>query len=131
MSKVITGEMSCSRNNHNKINIRVQCSESGANFLSIELTAEEFGKLITGLHMPDLTMEVNHLSRVGKRHVREDRSVEYPYVHRTRNEMEVWLMLNCRESGWTLNSTLNSQSSVEYVDGKTILNYSVFKFVDI
>lgn len=38
--------------------------------------------------------------------------------------------MNAREEGWVLSTYLGSQNSVKWVDGKTILNYSVTKYVN-
>lgn len=130
-TKVIKGELSCARTNHNKIHIQVQCSSSNAKFLDIELTTEQFGQLVTGLYLSDIDVRVDRLEIVGKKKVAESRSVEFPLENFRREDQEQWLIDNCQEEGWTINPYLRSQSSVKHVDGNTILNYHVYKYIDI
>lgn len=132
-AKLIKGEMSCSRTNHNEIHMQIQCSESGARFVDMYISLEEFAKLVTGVHVSDIQITVCNLDRVGKRRVTEKRSIKYEgsSEYGSRKQWEAYIVENCQEEGWILNSTLNSQSSVEYVDGESILNYSVYKYVDI
>ena len=130
-TKVIKGAISCSRTNHNKIHIEVQCSSSRAKFLDIELTADEFGRLVTGMYLSDINIQVDKLDIVGKKKVAEPRSVEFPFDSISRESKEKWLIDNCQEEGWTVNPYLGSQSSVKHVDSKTFLNYTVYKYIDI
>lgn len=130
-TKIIKGEILCARTNQNKIHIEVQCSSSRAKFLDIELTPEQFGQLVTGLHLSDITLKVDKLDIVGKKKVAETRSVECPLDSISRESKEKWIIDNCQEEGWTVSPYLGSQSSVKYVDDKTILNYHVYKYIDI
>ena len=130
-TKVIKGEISCARTNHNKIHIAIKCSSSRAEFLDVEITAEQFGQLVTGMYLSDINMSVDKLDIVGKKKVVEVRSVEFSNKNGLREYQEQWLVDNCQEEGWTINPYLRSQSSVKYVDGKTILNYTVYKYIDI
>lgn len=134
--KVINGQMQITRCNHNKIHIEVQCSESLAHFLAIELTTDQFAMLVTGCHQSDIKMEVRGLDKVGKRRIREDRQVVCDHVDYGINSydsdaLERWIEYHCREHGWTINSSLRSQKSIILVDGGVQLNYSVCKWVDI
>lgn len=134
-AKVIKGAMSITRSNHDKINIRAECSTSHTHFIDIELSLEEFAFLVTGCHMDNLKMEVNNLERVGKTRVREERQVlldynDYRISQFDKEAMSRWLAYHCREEGYIVNTYLGSQGSVKYVDNGALLNYSVMKFVD-
>lgn len=130
-AKVINGQMQITRCNHNKIHIEVQCSESLAHFLAIELTTDEFAMLVTGCHQSDIKMEVRGLDKVGKRRIREDRQVLCPLKNLYRDDLSKWLDEHCQEEGWILSTYLGSQTSVKQVDNGQLLNYSVCKWVDI
>lgn len=129
--KVINGQMQITRNNHNKIHIEVQCSESLAHFLDIELTTDEFAMLVTGCHQSDIKMKVRGLDKVGKRRIREDRQVKCPLTTYNRDALSKWIDDHCQEDGWLVSNYLGSQSSIKSVDDGTLLNYSVCKWVDI
>ena len=135
-AKVINGQMQITRNNRNKIHIEVQCSDSLANFLAIELTTDEFAMLVTGCHQSDIKMQVRDLEKVGKKRVREVRQVfcdnkDYGISAYDRDALEKWIEYHCREEGWEISSGLRSQKSIVTVDGGVQLNYSVCKWIDI
>lgn len=127
---VINGEMQITRSNHNKIHIEVQCSDSLAHFLAIELTTDQFAMLVTGCHQSDIKMEVRGLDKVGKTRVRETRQVFCPSKTYDRDVLEKWIVDHCQEDGWVLSPGLRSQHSMKSVDNGTLLNYSVCKWVD-
>lgn len=129
--KVINGEMQITRCNHNKIHIEVQCSESLAHFLAIELTTDEFAMLVTGCHQSDIKMEVRGLDKVGKRRIREERQVKCPLKTWDRDALSKWIDEHCQEDGWLVSNYLDSQKSIKSVDDGTLLNYSVCKWVDV
>lgn len=128
--KVINGNMTISRNNHNTINIEIGCEDSITRFLTIELTTDQFAMLVTGCHQHDIKMNVSNLDKVGKTRVREGRQVLYPETSHDRDFLEKWLIDYCQEPGWSLNSSLRSQSSTKYLENGTLLDYSVCKWVD-
>lgn len=127
---VINGEMQITRSNHNKIHIEVQCSDSLAHFLAIELTTDQFAMLVTGCHQSDIKMEVRGLDKVGKVRVRETRQVVCPIKSYDRDLLEQWIVDNCKEDGWLISPGLRSQKSIKSVDNGTLLNYSVCKWID-
>lgn len=129
-AKTIVADVSCCRDNHNRIHIEVKCDKSNVRFLDILLTAEQFGKLITGAYMSELPVKVEHLDLVGKKKVREDRSVVWPSNRiGSREEQEQFIIDNCQEEGWKVYPALRSQNSVSHKNGETILNYAVYKYV--
>jgi hypothetical protein len=48
--------------------------------------------------------------------------------HSDREKMSKWIEDNCKEEGWRIDSYLGSQSSIGHRDGKTVLNYSVYRY---
>lgn len=129
-ANIINGEMQITRCNRNKIHIEVQCSDSLAHFLAIELTPDQFAMLVTGCHQSNIKMEVRGLDKVGKLRVRETRQVLCPLTTWDREKLSEWLEEHCQEEGYVLNSPLGSQTSTKSVDGGTLLNYSICKWVD-
>jgi hypothetical protein len=130
MSKVIMGELGINRSSNGFIYIRIEDSNSRAKFVELKLTCEQFAEAVTGLHTCDVEMTVSHLDRVGKRRVRESRSVVCPLDSWKREVQQAWLVENCQEEGWILDAFLGSQTSTKSVDGGTRLNYAVFKYID-
>jgi len=110
--------------------LTVTDNSSRTRFLELRMTAKQFAEMLTSLHQSDVTAMVRGLDRVGKRRIREGRSAVCPEKFWSREEQEAWLVENCQEEGWILDSHLGSQSSVVHKDGQTVLRYSVFKFVD-
>lgn len=128
-TKVIIGDISCCRDNHNRIHIEVKCDASNVRFLDIHLSAEQFGKLVTGAYLSEIPVTVNQLDKVGLSKVVESRSVIYPKEFGNRDEQEQFIKDNCQEEGWIVSPYLRSQTSVKTVKGMTTLNYSVYKYV--
>lgn len=130
-SKVIVAGIHCSRTSRNQIHIEFKCDSSNVSFLDIQLSPEQFAMLITGAYLSEIPVTVSHLDRVGMTKVHEKRNVVFTGARNyDRDEQEQFIKDNCQEEGWIVNATLRSQTSVGYKDGKTILNYSVYKFVD-
>lgn len=130
-SKVIMAELGITRSSDGNYYIRIGCETSHTTFCELKLTGEQFAEAITGLYSTDIPATVNGLDRVGKKRVRESRSVVCPLDTFSRDDQEKWLIDNCQEDGWILDPYLRSQSSVKRVDNKYELNYAVFKYIDI
>lgn len=128
----IKANISISRDSSNKMRLRVQDETSRATFLEMEFSMADFMQALTGLAYTDAAKaEVFALDVVGKQKVTEARSVVFPGVSYDRNEMSAWLKQNCQEEGWRLDSYLGSQSSIYQRDGKTVLNYHVYRYVSL
>jgi len=130
-NKVIKGELSIVRSSDGFIRLSIVDELSHAQFVELKLTYEQFAEAVTGCHTPDIDMEVRGLNRVGKRRVRQSRSVLCPLNVYNRELLQTWLVENCQEEGWTIDTYLGSQSSTKSVDGGTLLNYAVFKYVEV
>ena len=126
----INGSLSVSRGSDDKIRIRVRDEASNAEFLVAELTPHDFAMMITGLSGIEAKCEVRGLEVVGKKRIREQRTVIYPKKSYDRTQLEQWLEDNCQEDGWFLDSALRSQSSTFYSGTGTGLNYAVYRYED-
>lgn len=124
-------EVSISRNSSDEITFRFDDKLSRAQFLAVKMTPHDFAMAITGLSYIECDAVVRALEYVGKQKVTEQRTVEYtgPSTY-DREAMGKWLKDTQQEDGWHLSTYLGSQSSVDYKDGKTLLNYHVYKFVE-
>lgn len=127
----ILTNVSLTRDNHCMYTLQVGDESSNTPIVKIRLTGEQFAFMVTGMYMSELKAECsNHLDRVGKKKIRESRSVVFPKDYPgNREDKELFIRDTCQESGWIVDSYLRSQSSVSYKGGETILNYSVYKFV--
>ncbi len=123
------GNISIGRDSRDCINITVRDEKSSITFVEVKMTPEQFGMVITGLSMVDIEFEVRGLESVGKEKITESRTIEYPHGGYDRKEMEEWLKENVKEDGWKVNSYLGSRGSIYYVNNKTFIKYSVYKFV--
>lgn len=130
-SKVINGDIQICRSSDNFVRIRFEDNTSHTKFAEAKLSLEQFAEAVTGMYVSDVEIEVRGLEYVGKQKVSERRSVFCPLNGYKKEELRDWLIENCQEDGWFINSYLGSQSSVKSVDGGTQLNYAVYKYVDI
>ncbi len=110
--------------------IELRDDNSKGVFAELTMTLPDFAKALTGqAHMP-FTAKYKNLDVVGKERIRENRSVEQPEHLGHKADLEQWLLDNCKEPGWIIDPYLGSQSSKTYVNGKTFLNYAVYKYVE-
>lgn len=126
------GSVTISRNSNDEVNLRIHDGASGIEFVDIQLTLENYAMLITGLSRVEATGEVRGLDKVGKTRVIEKRSVVCPIGGYDKKVFQQWMIDNCQEEGWELDSYLGSQSSMALNDkGERVLNYSVTKYVGV
>lgn len=113
-----------------EIRIKVRDEKSRNDFVELHISYEDFAAVVTGLSEVKCRGTVKGLENVGKEKVIEERKVEYPGSrHKSREELEQWLLEECQEEGWNVNAYLGSQSSLSYNGDKLILKYLVYKFV--
>jgi hypothetical protein len=118
-----------SRGSDDMVRIRFRDESSGIEFASVALTLEKFAHAITGFAGCRGELEVHGLDWVGKQRVTEQRQIECPLDSYDREKLREWLENNAQEEGWILNSYLGSQDSISRNSGKTVLNYSVRKYI--
>lgn len=124
-------KVSINRRSDKKICIYIEDNASGIKFVEAIMNPEEFANAVTGLAYQEATGNVKGLEYVGKKRIREDRSVECPLDTYDKEKLQAWLKENCQEDDWLLDTYLGSQSSVSWKNGKTILNYAVIKYVEV
>lgn len=114
-----------------RITITLTDEASGTRFVEVTMTMEQFAQAITTLRVY-VPAEVRGLENVGKRKVTEWRTIELPsrFFYSDMNAVLEWLSEHGKEPGWIVDPYLGSQRSVSRVDGKAILNYSVYKYVE-
>ncbi len=132
MSDKLQALLTISRDSRGTINIEVTDRVSHTTFLRLEVAPHEFAMAVTGFSRQDCTAELQGVECLGKRLVTEARSLVYPHgVSSDRDHLEQWLSENGQEEGWILSTYLGSQRSITYKDGKTVLNYTVRKYVPV
>jgi len=119
-----------SRCSDNTVRIAVRDEASRIEFVELSMSLEAFGSVVTGLGARPAEMDVRGLEHVGKKQVTERREVLCPLCEYNRRVLQEWLWLNAQEDGYTLNSYLGSQDSVQHTENGTLLRYSVTKYVD-
>lgn len=122
------GNISIGRDSRNSINIEIQDEASRINFLKVKMTPEQFAMVLTGLSMVNVDFEVKGLSKVGLTKVIESRKVSCPISSYDRKILSQWLVENCQEEGWKIDTYLGSQRSITYENGITFLNYKVYRY---
>lgn len=130
-AKVIEAELGITRSSNGKYYIRIGCETSRTNFCELELNGKQFAEAITGLHSSGIKATINGLDRVGKERIRESRVALCPHSISNRDDQEKFLIENCQEEGWFIDSYLRSQSSVKRLDKEYQLKYSVFKYIEV
>ena len=126
----IPAKLTISRNSNDEVAVQIVDALSGARFVDLRLTLEEFAMAITGCAFVPCSGEVRGLDVVGKQKVIEPRTAICPKSTHTREELEQWLVKHCQEEGWTIDPYLHSQHSVSHQGGGATLRYSVFKYVE-
>lgn len=126
--------LTISRNSDDIINLTIKDNISRLTFVELNLTLEQYALASTGLSYIECSGSIRQLDKVGKEKITEERSVVYPKGHSyDKTLLRGWLIDNCQEKGWELDSYLGSKDSVTYPtkDGKqvTLINYSVVKYV--
>jgi hypothetical protein len=122
-------KVTISRGSDGMVRIRFRDDTSGIEFAEVAMTPENFGYAITNLAEREGELEIRGLEWVGKQRVTERRQIECPLNSYDREKLSEWLNTYAQEEGWLLDSYLGSQSSVNWKGGKTILNYSVTKYI--
>lgn len=129
--KTIETSVHIGRDNHNVFHIEVRDELSGLRIVRVNMTPEQFAMAITGVYQSGYKTEIdNRLHLVGKKKVRENRTAVTPFTSFDSDVLTDWLIENCQEEGWILDTYLGSQGSKFTVDGVTNLRYSVYKFVE-
>ena len=118
------------RSSREEIHIEIMERESRIQFVDLRMTCDAFAKAITGLGAQEATLEVRGLEHVGKKRVREGREIVCPLDTYDKGVLGAWLRENAKEDGWEIDDYLSSQKSITRVEGKTLLRYSVEKFID-
>ena len=119
-----------SGNDGDNIRIKIQDHNSRIEFVEVALSLEAFAAAITGQAYQEADLKVRGLANVGKFRVTEKRRATYPIRSYDKPTLQAWLHSNCQEDGWLINDHLGSQSSIAWDGDKTVLNYSVTKFVE-
>lgn len=132
---VLKGNITISRphggtSNNDVIRIAIQDEMSRARFVEVEVSLADFAQAITGLAFTPATLRVDRLEVVGKNRICEQRVIECPLRTFDKDVLKQWLIENGQEEGWTLDPHLGSQTSVSCQGDKTILRYSVHKYVE-
>lgn len=123
-------EVTISRCSDGTIRLYIGDKASSIDFVEVSMTPEAFGNAITGLGCQEASMEVRGMQWVGKRRITEPRRIVSGIDSYDRAKQQAWLEANAQEEGWIVSTYLGSQRSITQVDGKTVLNYTVTKYVD-
>lgn len=124
------GTITITRDSEDRIRLRIQDEASCIEFIEALITPATFTRVLTGVGFQEIEFETRGLQFVGKKRVVEMRTAVCPLQSYSREELSEWLKKNAQEDGWTLNAALDTQRSISWENGKTILHYSVVKYVE-
>lgn len=123
------GKLSISRGSDELVCIRIRDEASGIEFVNLKMSLETYANAITGVAEQEGLLFVRGLQFVGKKLVIEQRQIACPFKSYDRKILEKWLIDNAQEDGWIVDPYLGSQKSFYIDEEKTVLNYSVKKYV--
>jgi len=131
---MIKGRITISNPSDGLVSIRMKDEVSGARFIEIRMTHEDFMQGIMGLAERPIDMEVEHLEKVGKQKHTKELIIKLPKGNQDRKESakELISLAAIKESQrtgklWIADMYLNSQNSFFYKDGieyaRTTMSY--------
>lgn len=132
MERSLKCGVSISKDSRGIVCIRLRDKNSRSEFVSLEMSTEDFADALFGLAEVEASYKAAGLGILGKERVVQRRSAMYtgPVTY-DKSVMSLWLKENCQEEGWEVSAYLGSQHSVQKVNGDTYLHYSVVKYVDV
>lgn len=122
--------VTCSRNNHNEVWIRIRDEGAVEAGFELRFTLEEFASLVTGMVVDQIPIEITNPDKFGKVRVTSQRETFCPLKPLNKDELRQWLLDNRQEEGWEIDAYLGSQGSVTHCESGCILRYRVKKWVD-
>ena len=131
--KITISRPSCS-DGKEVIVIKVKDENAVMEFLSIELSYENFTKAITGQGYIDCEFEVGNLDKVGKIRKTKKLTFQMPEdVYYTYNREEIAYKIACEKApkGWEVDKYFRSQDSFTYKDGKLYANAILHKWENV
>ena len=112
------------------IRLAVKDDASKAEFLVLHITPEQLGNILSGVAMTEVEAEARCLDVVGMKKVSESRQLVVDSEIYDREKAASVLRENGQEAGWTIDPYLGSKCSIVRENGKTLINYSVYKYLD-
>jgi hypothetical protein len=126
--KKIPVTISVSKEENERMSIELMDQMSRVRFLHLDLSMEEFGKLIAGITTPNCKVEVKDLHLIGKSFITEEREIEVPYMGSIPTVYESLLAKNKVEDGWMIDSRLRSPGAITKKGNKAKIRFNVFKY---
>lgn len=140
--EVRAGRIHCGAVQEDYINLSIEDSNSGIQFVEIELSMENFAKMMTGSTVK-AQAEMRGLEYVGK--VREYEGAKITITDAEYNaltvgakwsnekeELQQWLKVNHQREGWLLSSYLGSRDSItrDYKMKTVTFNIGYIRYVE-
>jgi len=133
------GKISVSRisySNRNSVGIEIKDDNSRIKFLDIEMSCENFGKLLSGMSYIECDFEIKDINKVGMKKIVEEMIFEMPdyYEYENRKFIAYNIVKNgieVKNQGWEINDSLNSKDSFYEEDGIEYCKMRIAKWVDI
>ena len=123
-------EIWCGRSSDGTFRMYIADDTANCRFVEVKMTPHNFACMLANMPV-ECEGEVMNLERVGKKQVREHRSLPYKGKDRDKEVIRKWLRKKHEGDGWEINDSLNSQNSVVF-DQKIqqyVVNYTMEKWV--
>lgn len=136
MKRVLKGEMTFSRVMCNMeddyMEITLSDSISGIEFVSVRLSMEQYGKLISGQSYQKVDYELRGAGNIGKVKESEPAQIALPHdlYHYNKKPVQDWLEANCQREGWYMDTYLGSQGSVVRSGNTDYANIRYYRYVE-
>lgn len=135
MRKTLKGKLTISRAMSNReddyVEIRIEDEVSGVEFVSINLSMEQYGHAVAGTSYQSIEYTARDMDCIGKVKEREAARVPIPSpLAYNRQGAEEYVKANFQREGWILDSYLGSQNSITGTGVDYYANISYYRYVE-
>ena len=135
MRKTLKGKLTISRVMSNReddyVEIRIEDEVSGVEFVSINLSMEQYGHAVAGTSYQDIEYTARDMDCIGKVKEHEVAKVSIPKeLGYNRKGAEDYVKANYQRDGWYLDSYLGSQNSIVGNGNVYYANISYYRYVE-
>lgn len=122
------GKLTISRASNDRVYMRLVDEKAAVQFVSAELSLEDFARAVTGEAFILCVLAVKDLHKVGKRVLIKRETVTAPLLQGTES-YRAWLQDNYDPNGWEIDDKLNSQGSIVKSSKGAVLTFTKRKWV--
>jgi len=133
------GQIEISRRNYNDkdfVGISIKDELSRITFLNLEISYENFGKLMSGLSCVDCDFKIKEINKIGKKKITNELIFEMPegYEYENRKTIACDIVnhgIKIGHEGWEIKDSLNSKNSFYSKDDIEYCKMNIAKWIDV